>query len=105
MIGHRPGALLVHTGLGLFVTGLVLVLVTVVPFLFGAHERPLWLDLACLSAPIGLVLTLTGLARGARDARRAVLTAGVDWQQKPPTATMPAGRPKKRSAVTARFGQ
>ncbi|HEY9472940.1 MAG TPA: hypothetical protein VIS06_03705 [Mycobacteriales bacterium] len=86
MIGHRPGALLVHTGIGLFLTGLLVVLVTVVPFLFGAHERPLWLDLACLSAPVGLALALTGLARGARDARRhAVLAAAhTGWHRELP---------------------
>lgn len=87
MIGRRPGALLVRTGIGLFVIGLLVVLVTVVPFLFGAHKRPLWLDLACLTAPVGLALTLAGLCRGTRDVRRRGLLAAARWQRELPVGT------------------
>ncbi|HEX5496561.1 MAG TPA: hypothetical protein VFX70_18525 [Mycobacteriales bacterium] len=88
IIGRRPGALLVRTGIALFVVGLLVVLVTVVPFLFGARERPLWLGLACLSTPVGLVLALVGLARGTRDVRRrgALAAAGTRRRQDPAAA-------------------
>lgn len=61
----------------MFVTGVLIVLVMAVPYFFGAYRRPLWLNLAYLSALVGLALTLAGLARGTRDAhpRPALLAA------------------------------
>lgn len=89
MIERRPGALLVHTGIGLFLVGLLVVLVTVLPFLVGAQKQPLWLDLACLSAPLGLALALAGLARGARDVRRRGMLAAASAR---PHRELPVGR-------------
>ena len=70
---RRPGA--VHLGFALFALGLVFVAVTVLPFFFGAHDRPLWLNAGCLLAPAGLVLAVTGAVRAGRADQRAAAAA------------------------------
>lgn len=72
---RRPGELLIHLGIGLFVLGVLLVFLTVAPVFFGAGLRPLWLALTLLAALVGLTLTLTGLARGTRAVRRRIFFA------------------------------
>jgi hypothetical protein len=70
---------LIRLGLALFVLGLGFAAVTVLPFFFGDHDRPLWLNLGCLLAPIGFVLAVTGALRTGRADQRAALrrtTAG-----------------------------
>jgi hypothetical protein len=49
-----------------FAVGLVATLATVVPFLFGAYDRPLALNLLALLMPVGVGLALLGLLRAAR---------------------------------------
>lgn len=69
----RPTA--VRVGLVLFALGLVAIAVDVLPFFAGAHNRPLWLNLACLLAPVGFAVVIwTGVRRG-RDQQRAALAA------------------------------
>jgi uncharacterized membrane protein YhdT len=70
---HRPGA--VRLGFALFAVGLVFVAVTVLPFFFGAHDRPLWLNAGCLLAPVGLVVAVTSAIRAGRADQRAALAA------------------------------
>lgn len=60
------GERLVRAGVTLFAVGLVAALVTVVPFFFGAHDRPLVLNLLALLMPVGVGLALLGLLRDAR---------------------------------------
>jgi uncharacterized membrane protein YhdT len=68
----RPGRG-VQVGVGLCALGVLFVLVDVLPFFAGADDRPLWLNLACLLLPIGLVVAVwSALARGRRDQRAAL---------------------------------
>lgn len=57
-------------GLLLVALGVLAVLVAVLPFFFGATDRPLWLNLSCLLLPVGLVVaTWSVVARGRREQR------------------------------------
>jgi uncharacterized membrane protein YhdT len=63
----------VRVGLALFVVGLGFVIADVVPFFFADHNRPLWLNLACLLAPLGFAVAVwAGLHRGRREQHDAV---------------------------------
>jgi uncharacterized membrane protein YhdT len=62
----------VRIGLALIALGVLFVLVDVLPFFFGADDRPLWLNLACLLLPLGLVVAVwSALARGRREQQAA----------------------------------
>jgi hypothetical protein len=74
----RPPTRAVRAGLALFVVGLVFIAVDVVPFFFGDHNRPLWLNLACLLAPFGFLLAIGSALRAGRRAQRAALAAVLD---------------------------
>lgn len=67
--GSRPGERLVRLGAVLFSLGVVGVLVTVVPFLLGRDDAPLWTTLLASLLPVGLGVALLGLLRGARSRR------------------------------------
>jgi hypothetical protein len=60
----------VRVGLALFVVGLLFVLVDVLPFFFGDHNTPLWLNLACLAAPFGFAIAVGSVIRAGRAAQR-----------------------------------
>ncbi|MGZ4618012.1 MAG: hypothetical protein ACXV3F_04680 [Frankiaceae bacterium] len=61
-----PNDAMLRIGIPLFTVGLIAVLLDVVPFLFGAHDRPLWINVvAVLALPTGLALALFGLMRSA----------------------------------------
>ena len=67
----RPSA--VRIGLVLFVTGTGFIAADVVPFFFADHNRPLWLNLACLLAPLGFAVAVwSGLRNGRAHQRAAV---------------------------------
>lgn len=67
-----PAGTVVRLGVALFGLGTALVAIAIVPFFFGRHNWPLWLNLGCLLAPVGAVMaTWAGLARGRADARQA----------------------------------
>lgn len=69
----RPTGRVLLVGLVLFALGVLAVLADVVPFFFGDDHEPLWLYLACLLVPVGLVITVwSGIARGRREQRRAL---------------------------------
>jgi len=68
----------VQIGFILFAVGLVFVLITVLPFFLGAGNRPLWLNLGCLLAPIGLVVAVTGAVRAGTADQRAARQAAAD---------------------------
>jgi len=61
----------VPAGFALFAVGLLFVLATVLPFFFGAEDRPLWLNLGCLLAPVGLAIAIAGAVRAGRADQRA----------------------------------
>lgn len=65
----------VRVGLALFAAGLFFLAVDVIPFFFGAHDRPLWLNLGCLLAPLGLVVVVWSAVRTGRAGQRAALAA------------------------------
>lgn len=58
---------LVRVGAVVFALGVLAVLAVVVPFFFGAHDRPTWLNLSALLLPVGFGLALLGLLRGAKE--------------------------------------
>jgi uncharacterized membrane protein YhdT len=63
----------VGVGLALFVVGIGFVAADVVPFFFSDHNRPLWLNLACLLAPLGFAVAgWSGLRAGRAAQREAV---------------------------------
>ncbi len=62
----------VPVGFALFGVGLLFVLATVLPFFFGATDQPLWLNLGCLLAPVGLAVAIAGAVRAGRADQRAV---------------------------------
>jgi uncharacterized membrane protein YhdT len=62
--------------LGLFLLGLVFVVIDVTPFFFHHRDTPLWLNLACLLAPIGFGIAIwSGLAAGRAEQRAAAQAA------------------------------
>ena len=65
----------VQVGIGLCALGVLFVLVDVIPFFFGADDRPLWLNLACLLLPLGLVVAVwSALADGRREQKAVYRT-------------------------------
>jgi len=67
--GAGSSSLLVRIGIGCFALGLIAVAVVFGMFAAGAHDLPLWLNLAAMLAPVGFGLALLGMFRQAR--RRA----------------------------------
>jgi uncharacterized membrane protein YhdT len=64
---------MVRVGLLLFVVGLIFIAIDVFPFFVGDHNSPLWLNLACLAAPIGFAIAIwSALSNGREDQRQAV---------------------------------
>ena len=72
---HRPASLpsAVYAGVALFVAGIGFLAADVVPFFFSDHNRPLWLNLACLLAPLGFAVAVwSGVRRGRAAQHQAV---------------------------------
>lgn len=67
------GSRTVRIGLALFALGLVAIAVDVLPFFADDHDRPLWLSLACLLAPLGFALAVGSALRSGRAEQRAAL--------------------------------
>jgi peptidoglycan/LPS O-acetylase OafA/YrhL len=65
----------VRVGFILFALGLVFLAITVLPFFFGEHNRPVWLNVGCMLAPIGLVVAIVGAGRSRRAEQRAAAAA------------------------------
>jgi hypothetical protein len=72
-------SLLVRVGVACFALGLIAVAVVFGLFAAGAHDLPLWLNLAAMLAPVGFGLALVGLFRQARrpGQRRYVTSAAA----------------------------
>ncbi len=69
--GVRIGALL-------FAAGLTCIAVDVLPLFAGHHETPLWLNLACLLAPLGFAIAVGSALRAGRQDQRAAVRALSD---------------------------
>lgn len=96
-----PNDAMLRIGIPLFGVGLIAVLLDVVPFFFGAHDRPLWINVvAVLTLPIGLGLALIGLLRSAR----ATPAAGSTTEPAPDTAAGTASPVPAPSASEPRAG-
>jgi VIT1/CCC1 family predicted Fe2+/Mn2+ transporter len=68
----QPGDGLVRAGGIVFLVGVIAVVVAVVPFFFGHENWPLPVNLAAgVLPPLGLLLALVGVVRGARSTARA----------------------------------
>lgn len=61
---------LLRWGLVLFTIGLVTIVVTLVQFGLGDHNRPLAQNLLCVLAPLGLALAVYAAVRDGRNAQR-----------------------------------
>lgn len=61
-----------HVGAAAFVVGLAAIVALVVPFFLGESDRPLWLNLIALGAPLGLALVLGSVVRRSHLVQRAV---------------------------------
>ncbi len=75
--GVRTSSLLVRLGVGCFALGLIAIAVVFGLFATGAHDLPLWLNLAAMLAPVGFGLALIGLFRQARRPRRGLVAAAA----------------------------
>ncbi|WP_375480771.1 hypothetical protein [uncultured Jatrophihabitans sp.] len=60
-----------RAGVALFVVGLAFIAIDVLPFFAGDHNTSLWLNLACLLAPLGFAITVWSGVRGGRADQRA----------------------------------
>jgi uncharacterized membrane protein YhdT len=67
---------LFQLGIVAFAAGLVSIGVDVLPFFLGDSDTPLWLNLACLLAPIGFALALWSAIKAGRDEQRAAAGSG-----------------------------
>ena len=64
---------MIRAGLVLFAIGLVCIAIDVFGFFAGDHNSPLWLNLACLAAPIGFAIAVGTALRNGRAEQRAAL--------------------------------
>lgn len=62
--------MLVRAGVVVFALGLLAVAAIFTMFATGAHDLPLWLNIAAMLAPVGFGLALLGLFRQARESGR-----------------------------------
>ncbi len=68
-------SILVRVGVVCFALGLLAVVAVFGMFAAGAHDLPLWLNLAAMLAPVGFGLALIGLFRQSRRSARRRATA------------------------------
>lgn len=71
MRARRPGDTAIGIGLVAFVVGLGFIAADVIPFFAGSTDRPLWLNLSCLLAPLGFALVVAAALRRGRAEQRA----------------------------------
>ncbi|MGH8959950.1 MAG: hypothetical protein ACRDWT_01880 [Jatrophihabitantaceae bacterium] len=79
-----PASPAVRVGLVLFALGLLFIAADVLPFFADDRNRPLWLNLACLLAPIGFALAVWAGLRAGREDQRAALRALTEPGPPPP---------------------
>lgn len=64
-----------RVGMVLFAVGLLAIAANLVLFASGSRNLPVWLNVVCMLAPLGLGVGLVGVVREARAASRAATTA------------------------------
>jgi uncharacterized membrane protein YhdT len=74
----RPADRTIRAGVAVFVAGLLFIAADVVPYFAGAANRPLWLNLSCLLAPLGFAIVVGSALRRGRAEQRAALRAVDD---------------------------
>lgn len=74
----------VRAGLALFALGLIFIVADVVPFFLDDHNRPLWLNLGCLLAPVGFAVAVWAGLQSGRSDQRAAVRALADVPDAPP---------------------
>ena len=67
---RRSAAPLAKIGMALFAVGVIAVAADLILFLSGSRDLPLWLNLLCLLAPVGLGVGLVGTFVEARASSR-----------------------------------
>lgn len=70
---RRSAAPLAKIGIVLFAIGLAAIVADLVLFATGSNDLPLWLNLLCLLAPVGLGIGLIGVVRETRRASPALV--------------------------------
>jgi uncharacterized membrane protein YhdT len=65
---RRRSAPLAKIGMIVFTLGLLAIIADVVIFASGGRDLPVWLNLACMLAPVGLALGLIGVFTESRRA-------------------------------------
>lgn len=71
-MAQQPSSPVVRLGLAIFVIGVVFVGFAFIAFFLGHHDLPLWLNLACLLVPVGIVMAVwAGVARGRAEQQQA----------------------------------
>jgi len=68
-----PASRALRIGLALFVLGLVAIAIDVLPFFAGDENRPVWLNAACMLAPIGFGVVVWAVVRAGRATQRRAL--------------------------------
>ena len=68
-----PASRAVRLGLVLFGLGIGFVVADVTPFFVAVHDRPLWLNLSCLLAPLGFGIAIWAGLRPGREEQREAL--------------------------------
>jgi hypothetical protein len=67
----------VRVAIALFAIGLAFISTDVMLFFFNDHNTPLWLNLACLLAPLGFAIAIgSALSSGRSEARAAARAVG-----------------------------
>jgi peptidoglycan/LPS O-acetylase OafA/YrhL len=59
-----------RVGFALFGLGLLAIVIDVVPFFFGDHNRSVWLNVSCMLAPIGFIVVVASVFRSGRRTQR-----------------------------------
>jgi len=61
----------IRIGFSLFALGMVFLVVTVIPFFWGTHNRPVWMNVGCMLAPLGFVIAVVSAVRAGRAEQRS----------------------------------
>jgi hypothetical protein len=86
----RPSAApLTKAGMSLFAVGLIAIFVDLALFASGRENLPVWLNLICMLAPVGLGVGLIGVVNEAKSARTGSDAADESTPTRPTRAERP----------------
>jgi uncharacterized membrane protein YhdT len=63
----------VRAATAVFVLGLIFIVIDILSFFAGDRDTPLWLNLACLLAPLGFAIAVWSALRAGRAEQRAAV--------------------------------